>query len=559
MEGSAYCPECQCVITKSDVFPNYALDEISKNTMTASLFLQNGNDSFAFINKVSLLFPCCFPFIFSYIFSFLDKICSLKRKLEREEKDGDNKILLEFLQMAQKERKDQKLRIDLELAKIDKDIKRIRASLNDPNKPSNSTISSSNSTLEGNPLFKRPNLEVPVATAETEEYEEEEISSSSSISQINFFNMKKIKDYYEDLVQCYISTKELDSFESKLDRIVNTNRFKTLSNIQYGDAFGSINIISSIEFDRKGSLFATAGVSRRIRLYDYYDCLRDDINFHIPIREIPTKSKISSLSWNPYLNGQIAAADYEGLVTIWDVQTGQFILPLEEHERRAWTVHFNPRDPYKLASGSDDTTVRIWSTRQRRSLMTIDGRANVCSVQWHPNDTNIVSFGSADHNSHVYDIRQHRKPLYILRGHKKAVSYVRYFSNGSLLSASTDCSLKLWEANDCIKTYSGHQNEKNFVGMSIKGDLILCGSESNNLYTYHKDMPKPIGVYKFSIDCPITGEEIMDNNGLAFISSVGWRNVPDESYYSTNRENHHDNNIFAVANSQGCLKIIQIY
>ena len=42
---------------------------------------------------------------------------------------------------------------------------------------------------------------------------------------------------------------------------------------------------------------------------------------------------------------------------------------------------------------------------------------------------------------------------------------------------STDSELKLWnvERGQVLRTYRGHANEKNFVGLSVSGDFISCG------------------------------------------------------------------------------------
>lgn len=49
-----------------------------------------------------------------------------------------------------------------------------------------------------------------------------------------------------------------------------------------------------------------------------------------PIAEMPTRSKLSCLSWNKYKKNYIASSDYEGIVTVWDVTTCQvkFLLHL---------------------------------------------------------------------------------------------------------------------------------------------------------------------------------------------------------------------------------------
>jgi E3 ubiquitin-protein ligase RFWD2 len=62
----------------------------------------------------------------------------------------------------------------------------------------------------------------------------------------------------------------------------------------------------------------------------------------------------SCLSWNPYTKYHIASSDYEGVVCLWDVNTGQTVTRFTEHEKRAWSVDFSTVDPTMLASGSDD-------------------------------------------------------------------------------------------------------------------------------------------------------------------------------------------------------------
>jgi hypothetical protein len=37
-----------------------------------------------------------------------------------------------------------------------------------------------------------------------------------------------------------------------------------------------------------------------------------------------------------------------------------------------------------------------------------------------------------------------------------------------------------------LRTYKGHVNEKNFVGLSVNSEYIACGSETNEAFVYHK-------------------------------------------------------------------------
>ncbi|KVI02263.1 WD40 repeat-containing protein [Cynara cardunculus var. scolymus] len=83
------------------------------------------------------------------------------------------------------------------------------------------------------------------------------------------------------------------------------------------------------------------------------------------------------------------------------------------------------------------------------SVCTIKTNANVCCVQF-PSDTgNSLAFGSADHRIYFYDLRNPSGPLYTLVGHERTVSYVRFLDSTTLVSSSTDNTLKLWDLSEC--------------------------------------------------------------------------------------------------------------
>ena len=52
-----------------------------------------------------------------------------------------------------------------------------------------------------------------------------------------------------------------------------------------------------------------------------------------------------------------------------------------------------------------------------------------------------------------------------------------------VVSASTDSTLRLWNTQSLepVRVYTGHVNEKNFVGLGIDEDFIACGSEMSEV------------------------------------------------------------------------------
>lgn len=92
----------------------------------------------------------------------------------------------------------------------------------------------------------------------------------------------------------------------------------------------------------------------------------------------------------------------------------------------------------------------------------------MCSVQFQPDSAYSLAIGSADHKIYCYDLRNLRIPRCILVNHMKTVSYVKYLDSLSLVSASTDNSLKLWDLpasasgiiESPLQTFTGHTNIK---------------------------------------------------------------------------------------------------
>ncbi|KAL5230637.1 hypothetical protein ABZP36_029413 [Zizania latifolia] len=330
------------------------------------------------------------------------------------------------------------------------------------------------------------------------------------------------------------------------------SRFKVRGILKNADILNSPNVICSLSFDRDEEYFAAAGVSKKIKIFEFDALLNDHVDIHYPLIEMPSKSKLSCVCWNSYIKNYLASTDYDGTVQLWDASSGQGFMQFTEHRKRAWSVSFSDVDPTKLASGSDDCCVKVWSINQKNCTDTIRNVANVCCVQFSPYSSRMLAFGSADYKIYCYDLRNTRIPWCTISGHGKAVSYVRFLDPETLISASTDNTLKIWDLNRtnssglstdaCSLTLSGHTNEKNFVGLSVHDGYIACGSENNEVFSYYKTFPMPITSHKFGSIDPITGQETNDDN-QQFVSSVCWRGR---------------SNMVVAANSSGSIKVLEL-
>ncbi|KAJ0609382.1 putative transcription factor WD40-like family [Helianthus annuus] len=396
------------------------------------------------------------------------------------------------------------------------------------------------------------------------EYDISEIESrraDSSTFETNVTSSSMIKTNLIHLENAYFSVRSginvskndttgisdrLGEFYNGFCKFARFSKFEVSGNIRNGDFSSSANVICSLGFDRDEDYFATAGVSKKIKVYDFHMLLDDSVDIHYPAVEMSNKSKLSCICWNSYIKNYLASTDYDGAVKLWDVGSGQAVSHHTEHERRAWSIDFSHGDPTKFASGSDDCYVKLWSINEKKSISTIKNIANVCCVQFSPYSAHLLCFGSANYQTYCYDLRNVSSPLCILTGHDRAVSYVKFLDSETLVSASTDNTLKLWDlkktANGCALTFRGHTNEKNFVGLSVADGYIACGSETNEVFAYYRSLPMPITSHKFGSLDPVSGKET-DHGNNQFVSSVCWRQKSD---------------MVVAANSSGCLKLLQM-
>lgn len=316
--------------------------------------------------------------------------------------------------------------------------------------------------------------------------------------------------------------------------------FKRFSNISIAaeirgeeDASNPGAPVSSIEFDSTQEYFATAGVSKRIQFYNLEHVLEGSQQ---PADEINTRSKLTCLSYNKFVKHHIAASDYEGVVSVWDVEKKCSIIDFEEHEKRIWTVDYCRTDPRLLVSGSDDYLVKIWNTDQPNSVHEIDMKANVCCAQYSPENAHCIAVGCVDQKVYIFDLRRLAEPVQILDSHRKAVSYVKYLNANEIASASTDNTINVWNVNtgELTCALKGHVNERNFVGLTAVGDHVACGSETNEVFIYRKDLSSPIASIGFARDA---------NEPRGFISACAWRS---------------DESVLVAANSNGVVKVLRV-
>ncbi|KAM0271627.1 hypothetical protein ACHAQH_009034 [Verticillium albo-atrum] len=174
---------------------------------------------------------------------------------------------------------------------------------------------------------------------------------------------------------------------------------------------------------------------------------------------------------------RLASGSYDSTVKIWDTATGACIQTLEGHGDRISSVAFSA-DERRLASGSHDETIKIWDMATGACIQTFEGHHDaVSSVAFSANGRRLAS-GSHDETIKIWDIAT-GACIQTLEGHDNWVTSVAFSANGRrLASGSDDKTVKIWDTamGACVQTLEGHGRPVWSVAFSADGRQLASGS-----------------------------------------------------------------------------------
>lgn len=146
---------------------------------------------------------------------------------------------------------------------------------------------------------------------------------------------------------------------------------------------------------------------------------------------------------------------------------------------------FNQTETSILASTATDRSLVLYDLRTssplHRSVLNLSSNA----IAWNPMEAFNFALANEDHNIYIFDMRNLKRSLNILKDHVAAVMDVEFSPTGEeLVSASYDRSIRLWKRNEghSRDIYHTKRMQRVFSARwTPDNNFVLSGSDDGNI------------------------------------------------------------------------------
>ena len=142
----------------------------------------------------------------------------------------------------------------------------------------------------------------------------------------------------------------------------------------------------------------------------------------------------------------LASGSTDSTVRLWDTKTYEELATLDVGDERIWAVALSP-DGSTLAAGTASGWIGLWDVASQKRTATLAGHSWwILALSFSPDGSTLVSSSFADEdNMKTWDAAT-GEMTGVLKGHTRPVEHLLFSPDGSVLaSASYDNSIRLWD------------------------------------------------------------------------------------------------------------------
>nr|WP_197501549.1 TIR domain-containing protein [Hyphomonas sp. Mor2] len=188
-----------------------------------------------------------------------------------------------------------------------------------------------------------------------------------------------------------------------------------------------------------------------------------------------------SIAFSP--DGQhLAVGAWDGVIHIWDRDTGTEIKTIEAYTTAVLTLVYSP-DGTQLASGSYGDGASLWDVETGELQRTLGeaGYGDVWSLSYSPDGTQIASAG--DEDVYLWDTTTGEE-LMALSGHGFGLRAVEFSTDGTrLASGGRDGQIRVWDmqTGSEIVVIEANDSAVLTVSLSPDGQYVASGAEDDSV------------------------------------------------------------------------------
>jgi WD40 repeat protein len=202
------------------------------------------------------------------------------------------------------------------------------------------------------------------------------------------------------------------------------------------------------------------------------------------IRRIDGSGSCSAVAFSP--DGlRIAVGCGDGSVRVVDAGTGDNLISTLGHSARVGSIAFSPNGDI-FASAAGDNTVRVWSSRKGRQVASLS-HSHIIRHLAFSKDGRLLAIGGLGSLLRVYEIGNHRRPLWRepARSAIKSISF--RLNDNNLIGVTAGGELRCWDLRSGRESPGCEPGagKERYVLLSGDGDSVLAKGGSGSFSVYN--------------------------------------------------------------------------